>query len=247
MSAVERFSLNGRVVLVSGASRGIGLAIAQGIREAGATTLGCSRSPSPPNVSFDYQVCDVTDGTAFDQFVDTAYTVHGRIDGYLHVAGVTNPTAESTQDLDVFRATLDVNLSSAYKCCLSVARVMARRNNGSMALVTSIGASQAFPGNPGYIASKGGLRMLSKALALDWGRYNIRVNALEPGYITTDMTQASFADPAKREARSARTILGRWGNPDELVGAAIFLMSDASSYMTGADLVVDGGWTARGL
>ena len=124
---------------------------------------------------------------------------------------------------------------------------MAAQKSGSIAVVTSIGALQGFPGNPAYVASKGGLRMLSKALALDWGELNIRVNALAPGYIETDMTKGSFNDPAKREARSARTMLGRWGKASELVGAAIFLMSDASSYMTGADLVVDGGWTAKGL
>ena len=247
MSALDLFSLKGRVVLVSGASRGIGLAIAQGLQETGAQVLGFSRSAAPPNVSFDYQVCDITDGEAFDRLVKRAHADHGRIDGYLHVAGVTNPTTEMAQGDDAFSVTMDVNLSSAYRCCRSVGQVMAAQKSGSIAVVTSIGALQGFPGNPAYVASKGGLRMLSKALALDWGGLNIRVNALAPGYIETDMTKGSFNDPAKREARSARTMLGRWGKASELVGAAIFLMSDASSYMTGADLVVDGGWTAKGL
>jgi NAD(P)-dependent dehydrogenase (short-subunit alcohol dehydrogenase family) len=247
MSGLDLFSLKGRVILVSGASRGIGLAIAQGLHEAGAVVQGFSRSAKPANISFDYRVCDITDGGVFDQLVNQAYADHGRIDGYLHIAGVTNPSTAMGQDDDAFRVTLDVNLSSAYRCCRLVANVMALNNGGSIALVTSIGAFQGFPGNPAYVASKGGLRMLSKALALEWGTLNIRVNALAPGYIETDMTKISFNDPVKREARSARTILGRWGKASEMVGAAIFLMSDASSYMTGADLVVDGGWTAKGL
>ena len=247
MSALDLFSLKGRTILVSGASRGIGLAIARGVHDAGANVLGFSRSASLQNVPFDYRSCDITNGTALDDLVNDAANKYGRVDGYLHVAGITSPTSALTQDEDTFRLTCDVNLNSAYRCCKSLVRVMAQQNSGSIAIVTSIGAVQGFPGNPAYIASKGGLRMLSKALALDFGPLNIRVNALEPGYIVTDMTKSSFVDPLKREARSNRTILGRWGKPHDLVGAAIFLMSDASSYMTGSDLVVDGGWTAKGL
>jgi gluconate 5-dehydrogenase len=247
MSALDLFSLKGRVILVSGASRGIGLAIAEGMQEAGAKVIGFSRSAAPSNLSFDHHICDITNAVTFDHLVKRAYSEYGSIDGYLHVAGVTNPATAITQVDDAFGATLEVNLSSAYRCCRSVAQVMASQNSGSIAVVTSIGAFQGFPGNPAYVASKGGLRMLSKALALDWGGVNIRVNALAPGYIETDMTKGSFSDPFKREVRSSRTMLGRWGKASELVGAAIFLMSDASSYMTGADLVVDGGWTAKGL
>jgi gluconate 5-dehydrogenase len=247
MSALELFSLKGRVILVSGASRGIGLTIAQGLQEAGAQVLGFSRSAAPPCAKFVYQVCDITDSASFDRLVERAHADHGHIDGYLHVAGITSPTTEMAQSESAFKVTMDVNLSSAYRCCRSVAQVMAVQKSGSIAVVTSIGAFQGFPGNPAYVASKGGLRMLSKALALDWGPLNIRVNALAPGYIETDMTQGSFNDPVKREERSARTMLGRWGTASELVGAAIFLMSGASSYMTGADMVVDGGWTSRGL
>jgi NAD(P)-dependent dehydrogenase (short-subunit alcohol dehydrogenase family) len=247
MSSLDLFSLQERVVLVSGASRGIGLAIAQGLQEAGAQVLGFSRSIAPSKVSFEYEACDITDGASFDRLVKRAHADYGRIDGYFHVAGVTSPNTEIAQGDDVFGLTMNVNLNCAYRCCRSVGQFMVAQKSGSIALVTSIGALQGFPGNPAYVASKGGLRMLSKALALDWGGLNIRVNTLAPGYIETDMTRGSFNDPAKREARSARTMLGRWGKASELVGAAIFLMSDASSYITGADLVVDGGWTAKGL
>ena len=104
-----------------------------------------------------------------------------------------------------------------------------------------------FPNNPGYVAAKGGLRMLTKALAVDHGADDIRVNNLAPGYVHTDMTKTSWADAAAREDRARHTVLGRWGEPQDLVGAAIFLASDASSYVTGQDIFVDGGWTAKGL
>lgn len=103
------------------------------------------------------------------------------------------------------------------------------------------------PGNPAYGAAKGGLRLLTKSLALDYGPSGIRVNALAPGYIQTDMTAKSFADPDEHERRRRHTCLGRWGRVEDLVGTAIFLASDASAYITGQDIFVDGGWTAKGL
>ena len=121
------------------------------------------------------------------------------------------------------------------------------QKKGSIVAVTSIGSILAFPNNPGYIAAKGGLRMMSKALALDLGPSNIRVNSILPGYINTEMTATSYNDPISRESRASRTMLGRWGEANDLVGAAIFLASDASQYITGTDLIVDGGWTAKGL
>jgi gluconate 5-dehydrogenase len=117
----------------------------------------------------------------------------------------------------------------------------------SIVNVTSIGSVLGMPGNPGYGAAKGGLRVLSKALAIDLAPLGIRVNNLAPGYIRTAMTEASWADPERRAQRERHTMLGRWGTPDDLVGAAIFLASDASAYVTGLDLFVDGGWTAKGM
>ena len=118
---------------------------------------------------------------------------------------------------------------------------------GSIINITSIGSTLGFPGNPSYGASKGGLRVLTKALANDLGDENIRVNNLAPGYIRTDMTEISFKDERKNKARLQRMLLGRWGEITDLCGAAIFLASDASSHVTGTDLFVDGGWTAKGL
>jgi 2-deoxy-D-gluconate 3-dehydrogenase len=118
---------------------------------------------------------------------------------------------------------------------------------GSIVNVTSLGAHQGFPQNPSYQASKAALRQLTRAMALDFGDFGVRVNSLCPGYIETAMTSTSHDDAGARAARAERTILGRWGRPDDLVGPCRFLLSDASSYVTGIDLPVDGGWLAKGL
>ena len=113
--------------------------------------------------------------------------------------------------------------------------------------ILSIGSLFFFPENPGYVASKGGLRSLTKSLALDYAKMNIRVNNIVPGYIHTEMTDKSFNDPVLNKERMNRMIIQRWGQIEDIVGAAIFLCSDSSSYVTGTDLIVDGGWSARGL
>ena len=124
---------------------------------------------------------------------------------------------------------------------------MKKRRNGSIIKITSINAEMGFPRNPAYAAAKGGLKMLGKALAKDWGIYGIKVNNLGPGYIKTDMTMRRFQNKKTRKQREERTLLGRWGEVDDLVGPCIFLASDASKYVTGLDLYVDGGWLANGL
>ena len=124
---------------------------------------------------------------------------------------------------------------------------MKDQGGGSIINITSIGAELGFPNNPAYIAAKGALKQLTRSLALDLGSFGIRVNNIGPGYFRTDMTKGSWNDPQLEEDRIRRTILGRWGEPDDLAGAAIFLASEASRYITGQDLYVDGGWLAKGL
>lgn len=242
------FSLKGRVALVSGASRGIGAAIAAGLAGAGATVVGCGRSANASeNPGFSYRPCDVTDAAGFRALCDSIVREHGQIDIYVHAAGITLPDAEPAAREENFDRTIEVNLSAAYRSSLAVAEAMQRQDRGSIIHVTSIGSVLGFPGNPAYVASKGGLRMLTKALALDLGPKGIRVNSLAPGYVRTAMTEKSYQDSERRRQRTERTMLGRWGEPGDLVGAAIFLASDASAYVTGQDLFVDGGWTAKGL
>lgn len=240
------FSLDGKIALVTGASRGIGAAIADGLAGAGATVIGVARSPAPREPFRNpvrYIAVDVAQGVT--ALVTGVVAEFGRIDLLVNAAGVSLSPADPDQELSAFDATMDVNLRAAYAMCLAVAPHMGK--GSSIVNVTSINSLVGFPGNPGYVAAKGGLRMLTKALAVDLGPRGVRVNALAPGYIHTDMTAASFADPERRAARARHTCLGRWGEVEDLVGAAIFLASDASSYMTGQDLVIDGGWTAKGL
>jgi gluconate 5-dehydrogenase len=189
----------------------------------------------------------VTDPAAFGALVRDVAERRGRLDVLVNAAAISRPRADAPQTLDEFDATLAAGLRAAYAASMAAAGPIARSGGGSIVNVTSIGSVLGFPGNPGYVAAKGGLRMLTRALAIDLADRAIRVNNLAPGYMRTGMTEASHADPCSHEARRRHTILGRWGRPQDVVGAAIFLASDASSYVTGIDLFVDGGWTAKGL
>jgi NAD(P)-dependent dehydrogenase (short-subunit alcohol dehydrogenase family) len=244
--SLELFSMRGRIAVVAGASRGIGAAIAEGLAGAGASVFSCARSPQPsefvPGVT--YRRCDVNDVPEFTKFCDAAAEGLGRIDSFVFAAGITIPSKDG-QTIEDFSLTIATDLIAAYKASSVVSPWM--RSGSSMIFVTSINSTLGFAGNPGYVAAKGGLRQLTKALAMDFGPRGIRVNALAPGYIRTRMTEASFADPEQQSARTGRTILGRWGDCADLIGAAVFLASEASAYVTGHELAVDGGWTARGL
>lgn len=248
-SAFSLFDLSGRVAIITGASRGIGNAVARGLASAGAWVLGLGRSPTAQGdaAAFLYRTCDVTDSAAFDKLANEIFASQGRIDILVNAAGISLPPHNGEDSSAAFGQTLAHNLTAVYDCCRAVIPYMKEGGYGSIVNVTSIGATLGFPGNPGYVASKGGLAALTRALALDYGTQGIRVNSLAPGYIRTAMTEASHADPERRQARAARTMLGRWGNANELAGAAIFLASPASSYVTGSELFVDGGWTAKGL
>ena len=125
--------------------------------------------------------------------------------------------------------------------------LFAEVKDGSIINITSLGAELAFPNNPAYIASKGGLKMLTKFYAKSMGKYGIRVNNVGPGYIQTDMTKSSYSDEHIRGNRESHTFLGRWGQPQDVANACLFLCSDESKYITGQDIYVDGGWTANGL
>ena len=193
-----------------------------------------------------YRCCDIAAVGAFEKLADEVFAREKRLDILVNAAAINLTPGEAAEE-ERFDRTLDVNLRATYRACMAAARLLRRSGGGSIINVTSINSVLGFPSNPGYVAAKGGLRMLTRALAMDLAKDKVRVNALAPGYIRTAMTAASYSDPAQREARIARMIIPRYGEPDDVVGAAIFLASPASSYITGTDLFVDGGWTAKGL
>lgn len=245
MPDLKAFSLEGKTALVTGASRGIGAAIAHGFAACGATVFGISRSGTAPQ-GVAAIACDLADDAAIRRTFDELSKNNDRLDVLVNAAGISLP-AGSRDELQRFRDTLATDLTGVYATILAAYPLLKKAGGGSIINVTSINSIRGFPGNPGYVAAKAGLAGLTRALATDYASDGIRVNALAPGYVATEMTAASFADPAMHEDRRRHTMLGRWGNPDDLVGAAIFLASPASAYMTGQELFIDGGWTTKGL
>ena len=242
----QLFSLKGKTVLVTGASRGIGEAIALGCRSFGANVVSIARSPTPNDelLADAYFQCDIENSAEFKGICEMVSERFGAIDALVNVAAISLPPDED-KEYARFSKTISVNLESVYRCCDISTGFM--KAGASIVNVGSIGGLLGFPGNPGYVASKGGVRLLTKALAMDYGEKGIRVNCLVPGYIKTNMTKKSFNDERLSSARLDRMIIKRWGQVEDLIGATIFLVSDASSYVTGSDIVVDGGWTAKGL
>lgn len=246
---MTRFSLEGKIAIVTGASRGIGFSIANGLAEAGAQVVGTARTKKlvHQHVStVDYIDCDVENYYDFNDLCAKIIAKYKKIDILVNAAGVSLSKSSGMSEIDIFEYTLRVNLRAPFNCMQNVFFYM-KNQGGSIINITSLGSILGMPDNPGYVASKGGLRALTKSLALDWGRYNIRVNNILPGYIRTALTEKSYQDKDLHEARLRRMMLNRWGQPDDLVGAAIFLASEASSYVTGVDIIVDGGWSSKGL
>jgi NAD(P)-dependent dehydrogenase (short-subunit alcohol dehydrogenase family) len=246
MRSLDRFSLQGRVAVVTGASRGIGAAIAAGLADAGAKVFGLSRSGTSPD-GVEPMACDLADDSATRRAIGSFAARHDRLDVLVNAAGISLAASAVPDELDRFRQTIATDLTAVYATILAVHPLLKKAGNGSIVNVTSINSVRGFPGNPGYVAAKAGLSGLTRALATDFASDGIRVNALAPGYVATAMTATSFADRAMHEERRRHTMAGRWGDPDDMVGAAIFLASPASAYVTGQEIFVDGGWTTKGL
>ena len=171
----------------------------------------------------------------------------GRLDVLVNAAGIAPPEGEGIESPDLFRKVLEVNTVGLYTCARAAAAVMLEQGRGSIVNVASISGLVAGdgPDTPSYAASKGAVVNLTRELAVRWAPQGVRVNALAPGWFPSEMTAETLATGSGREFVEERTPLGRAGDPAELDGALLFLASDASSYVTGHTLVVDGGWTAR--
>ena len=242
----DLFSVKDKVIIITGASKGIGKAIAETLVESGAIVYGIGTSFENKSIGNFYQMkCNVTDYKMFKKIVEDVFESYGRIDGMVNNAGVTYTGEEGEiYPEELWDKTLEINLKSVFKNTQLVCELMEK---GSVVNLTSLNASFGFPNNPAYQASKGGLRMLTKSFARDWGRKGIRFNNIVPGLMVTRLTQASHDNPITNTQRRQNMMLGRWGQPKDIVGPCIFLLSEASDYMTGQDIYVDGGWSANGL
>lgn len=249
----EYFSIKNKVIIVTGGG-GTGMAsvLAKKLSELQSYVyvidIKFDKKSKSSNDFISYIKCDITKKQKFDKVCSTIFKKHKKIDVLINGAGVTFPESDKNfYPEDKWDKTFSVNLTAAFDCSQTAIKYMIKNNTGSIINFTSINAEMAFPNNPAYVASKGGLKMLGKALAKDWGKYGVRVNSIGPGYMKTEMTQKSWNDPKRRRARTSRTLLNRWGEKDEIVGPCIFLASDASKYITGQDIYVDGGWLTNGL
>jgi len=240
------FDLSGRSALVTGSTRGLGLALARALAEAGARVAVNGRSAEAAAevaASIDGAVAaafDVTDEAA----VATAVGELGPVDVLVNNAGggLRKPLLDVS--LEEWRSALDANLTSAYLVARAVAPGMIERGSGKVVNICSVMSELARETIAPYTAAKGGLKMLTRAMCSEWARHGIQANAIAPGYFETDLTEALRTDAAFDAWLRARVPAGRWGQPDELGGAVVFLASSASDYVNGQILYVDGGLTA---
>ncbi len=243
------FSVEDKVVLITGGSGGIGSVLLEGFRTASAYVASFDRvSPKVDSKFIKFYKVDISNYSELKDVFSKFLEDFGRIDVLVNCAGTTAPVDNIEYPLNLWKETLDNNLNAVfYLSQLAGLQMIKQGEGGSIINITSINASCAMPNNPAYAAAKSGTRHLTKALALDWGRYGIRVNNVGPGYTETQINKKSLNDPVAYKKRADLSMLGRWAKPKEMVGPVIFLASNASSFVTGTDLWVDGGWLAKGM
>lgn len=252
---LRRFSLAGRRALVTGASRGIGRELALGLAECGADVYCVARSED--RLAALVEEIEAAGGRAAYRAVslrgeeEIAATVAamnaelGGIDILLNNAADDHDSALEETPPEVWSRVLELNLTSCYLLCREAAASLQADGGGKVINVASLLGHVGVRDNTAYVSSKSGLVGFTRALALEWARRGVQVNALCPGFFETEMTEHVWSDEAANRWIVKRTPIGRWGQPEDLLGATVFLASPASDFMTGASLLVDGGYTAQ--
>jgi NAD(P)-dependent dehydrogenase (short-subunit alcohol dehydrogenase family) len=245
------FDLTGKICVVTGAGRGIGRGMAEGLAQHGGTVVLVGRTQATLaeaaaliGSGASVQTADVADETAVLALRDAVLARHGKIDVLVNNAGV-NAIFKGIErtSLAEWQAIIDVNLTGVFLCCKHIGGAIGQ--GGSVINVSSVAGHGGLPRSVPYCASKGGVEMLTKALALDWAKRGVRVNTLAPGWVDTDLTHGLLGHDVHGKRLLDRTPLGRFATPLDMAGGVVFLASDASAFMTGQSLVIDGGWTAE--
>lgn len=255
MSILDKFKLDGKVALVTGASVGLGQAMALGLAEAGADVVAhCHHAGEADETcaalekigrKTAFVVGDMSDKDVPKRLIDETIEKFGRIDILVNNAGMIRRTPAADYSEEDWATVLEVNLSSVFRLSQAAGKRMIEQGAGKIINIASLLSFQGGINVPAYTASKSGVAGLTKALANEWAKYNVNVNAIAPGYMATNNTAALRADETRNRQILERIPAGRWGEASDLAGAAVFLSSAASDYLQGHILVVDGGWMAR--
>jgi NAD(P)-dependent dehydrogenase (short-subunit alcohol dehydrogenase family) len=234
------FSIKNKVCVITGGCGGIGLALSKAINQNNGKLVIIDKIIKKKliNKNIHYYQCDLENKNDSNIVIKQIIQKYKYIDCLINAIGVSEPNS--------FEKNININLVAVYNVTIAIIKNM-KKKGGSIINITSLNSELGFSKNPGYVSSKGALKMLTKSFCVDYAKYNIRINNLGPGYIKTNMTRKKFLNLRERKMRVDRIPLGRYGNPDDLVGPVIFLMSEASSYMTGQDLYIDGGFLAKGI
>jgi gluconate 5-dehydrogenase len=248
------FNLNGRTALITGSSQGLGLALARGLAQAGARIVLNGRNEQKLAAAADalrheganvaVAAFDVTDGTACAKAVQKIEAEVAPIDILVNNAGIQRRAPLEQVEEKVWREVLETNLTSAFLVARAVAPRMIARGAGKVINICSLMSEVGRPTTGPYAAAKGGLKMLTRAMAVEWARHGLQVNAIGPGYFATELTKPLVDNPEFNAWVCQRTPAGRWGKPEELVGTAVFLASPASNFVNGQIVYVDGGMLA---
>jgi len=253
---MDRFNFNDKVVVVTGASRGIGKSIALAFGEAGANVVVAARRVDLLKQAVKeiqtkggngfYEECDLTKNQDIFNLIAKTVDRYGRLDILVNNAGIS-PFVKKSEEVtsEEWEEVIRVNLTAPFLLCREAGKIMIQNNWGRIINVASIGGLVGFPRQIAYCVAKGGLLQMTKVLAVEWiQKYNITVNAIAPGYIATDLTAGMRASKKISENLLQRTPIRRFGEPDEVVGAALYLASEFAGYTNGTVLIVDGGWMA---